>query len=77
MKGLDTLRAAVAANRGALHQARAVHAQARRAVGAEIEAVNGRLAGVVPGQVLLDPGRAARYLRDVERRARLHEHLRP
>lgn len=77
MEILARARALAAKNAGLLKQARDVHAQARRGVAAEIESVNTKLAGMAPGAVLLDQAKQAEYIRLVERRARLHEHLEP
>ena len=77
MEILDRVRNVAAQNAGLLKQARDVHAQSRRAVAAEIEAVNTKLASMAPGAVLLDDAKQADYLRLVERRARLHEFLEP
>ncbi len=75
MEIIDRVRALTAKNAGLLSQARAVHAQAKRGLVAEIESVNARLAGMTAGSVLLDDAKQAEYLRLVQRRARLHEHL--
>ena len=75
METLDRLRALTAKNSGLLSQAREVHAQAKKGLESEIESVNKRLADMSAGSVLLDEGKQAEYLRLVQRRARMHEHL--
>lgn len=75
MELIDRVRAATAKNAGLMKQAQATHAQAKRGVGAEIEAINTQLQAMTPGALALNPAKQAEYLRLIERRARLHEHM--
>lgn len=69
--GIDEIRSLLARNVAETRRARSHGAKCSEASDARLAAINGQLAAMQPGEVVLDEGKAAAYSRLIDERSKL------